>query len=98
MSDKQKHEKRLAVLLYPEVQRRIAELAKTYTLNQSEVIEVMLDVLATQPNIEELMTAKREAKVSTRTSKTALLKSLSKLSAEQLEELAKMLPTKESTS
>lgn len=92
MSDNKSHEKRLAVLLYPTVQRRIAELAKTYTLNQSEVIEVMLDILGAKPidQVEALMKAKREAKVATRTSKTALLKSLSKLSADKLAELTKL--------
>lgn len=94
MSDENKPEKRLAILLYPHVQRRVAELAKTYTLSQSDVVEVMIGVLNAQPNIEELMKIKREAKVSGRSSKTAILKSLSKLSAEQLEELSRMIEKK----
>jgi urate oxidase len=96
MSEKTKHDKRLAVLMYPAVQRRIAELARIHTLNQSEVIEVMLDVLnsLTAEHVEALMRAKRESKIATRTSKTALLKSLAKLTAAQLEELAKLAETK----
>lgn len=97
MSKDKQHEKRLAVLLYPNIQRQIAELAKTHTLNQSEVIEVMLDIALAQNDLAERMKAKREAKAGARGSKTAILKSLSKLSAEQLEELAKMLPSKETT-
>lgn len=88
------HEKRLAILLYPNVQRRIAELAKEHTLSQSDVVEVMLDNLLATPTHVEQLKAKREAKVSGRSSKTAILKSLSKLTADQLEELAKMVPAK----
>lgn len=91
MSEDKKHDKRLAVLLYPQVQRKVAEVARAHTLNQSEVIEVAIDNLLLQPNLGQLMQAKRESKVAGRTSKTAILKSLSKLNAEQLEELAKMV-------
>lgn len=94
MSEDTKPEKRLAILLYPQVQRRVAELAKTHTLSQSDVVEVMVDLLNAQPNLEELMQAKRESKVAGRSSKTAILKSLSKLSAEQLEELSRMVEKK----
>lgn len=95
MSEENKPEKRLAILLYPQVQRRVAELAKTYTLSQSDVVEVMIEVLTAQPNLEALMQAKRESKVAGRSSKTAILKSLSKLSAEQLEELSRMVEKKD---
>lgn len=84
------HEKRLAILLYPNVQRRIAELAKEHTLSQSDVVEVMLDNLLANPGYAALLKIKRDAKVAGRSSKTALLKTLSKLSADKLEELAKL--------
>lgn len=96
MSENKKHEKRQAVLLYPSVQRQIAELARAHTLNQSEVIEVAISVLGSTPadEVERVMKAKREAKLAARTSKTALLKSLSKLSADKLAEISKLIESK----
>lgn len=83
--------KRQPVMLDANIQGQIAEYAKAYKLSQSEVIEVALNLLGNSGKVDELLTAKREAKVSGRTSKTAILKSLSKLTAEQLEELAGMV-------
>ena len=87
----QAHDKRLAILLHPPVQRQVAALAKEHKLSQSEVVEVMIDAIKTVPDINERFTQKREAKVSGRTGKTAILKKLSKLSADELEALAAQL-------
>jgi hypothetical protein len=84
--------KRQPVMLDADIQGRIAEYAKAYKLSQSDVIEVMEEMFSGSGRVDELLNAKREAKVSGRTSKTAILKNLSKLSAEQLEALTKMLP------
>jgi len=85
------HEKRLAILLHPPVQQRVAVIAREHKLSQSEVIEVLVDLANTTPNIAELFATKRESKVNGRTGKTALLKKLSKLSAEDLAALAMQL-------
>jgi hypothetical protein len=83
--------KRTAIVLDETIQARVAKLAKEHKINQGQVIEVMLDMLADQPEFIVNLKEKREEKVSGRTSKTSLLKKLSKLSAEELEALAKNL-------
>ncbi len=85
------HEKRLAILLHPPVQQRVAVIAREHKLSQSEIIEVLVDLLEATPNAAELFAKKRESKVSGRTGKTALLKKLSKLSAEELAALTAQL-------
>ena len=85
------HEKRLAILLHPPVQRKVAGFAKEHKLPQSEVVEVLLELAEQTPDIAERFAKKREIKVSGRTGKTALLKKLSKLSAEDLAALAAQL-------
>lgn len=85
------HEKRLAILLHPPIQQRVATIAREHKLSQSEVVEVLVDLLDATPNAAELFAKKRESKVSGRTGKTALLKKLSKLSAEELAALAAQL-------
>lgn len=84
----QDHDKRLAILLHPPVQKRVAAFAKDHKLSQSEVIEVFLELAESTPDLAERFTKKRDAKVSGRSGKTALLKKLSKLSAEELAALA----------
>lgn len=81
--------KRTAIVLDASIQDRVAKLAKEHKINQGQVIDVMLDLLADKPEFLEALKNKREEKVGGRTSKTALLKKLSKLSQDELEELAK---------
>lgn len=83
--------KRTAIVLEPEIQDKVASLAKNFKLSQGVVIDTMLELLAGKPEFEAALKAKREDKVGSRTGKTAILKRLSKLSAEELEELAKSL-------
>lgn len=83
--------KRTAIVLSTQIQDRVAKLAKEHKINQGQVIEVMLDLLTDKPEFVEAMKTKRTEKVGGRTSKTSLLKKLSKLSAEELENLAKNL-------
>lgn len=83
--------KRTAIVLDVTIQDRVAKLAKEHKINQGQVIEVMLDMLGDNPEFIQAMKDKREAKVGGRTSKTSILKKLSKLSAEELEELTKSL-------
>lgn len=83
--------KRTAIVLDPSIQDRVADLAKDHKLNQGQVIEVMLDMLTGTPEFIAALKAKREEKVNSRTGKTAILKKLSKLSAEELEALAAQL-------
>lgn len=87
----QEHDKRLAILLHPPVQRRVATYAKDNKLSQSEVVEVLLELADQTPDLAERFTKKREAKVSGRSGKTAILKKLSRLSAEELAALASQL-------
>ena len=87
-------EKRIPVMLNPRIQRQIAEYADAFVLSQADVIEVMAEQFGQCGKVDELLNAKREAKVAGRTSKTAILKSLAKLSAEQLEELQRMAEKK----
>jgi hypothetical protein len=87
--------KRTAIVLDPAIQDRVADLAKNHKLNQGQVIEVMLDMLTDKPDFIEALKSKREQKVSSRTGKTAILKKLSKLSADQLEALAAQLKDEE---
>ena len=83
--------KRTAIVLDASIQDRVAKLAKEHKINQGQVIDVMLDLLGDKPEFIEALKNKREEKVGGRTSKTAILKKLSKLSADELEELTKAL-------
>lgn len=83
--------KRTAIVLEADIQEKVATLAKTHKLSQGQVIQTMLDMLVPNPEFEVNLKAKREEKVSGRTGKTAILKRLSKLSAEELEALANSL-------
>lgn len=83
--------KRTAIVLEADIQEKVATIAKTHKLSQGVVIQTMIDMVGNTPEFEAALKAKREDKVSNRTGKTAILKKLSKLSAEELEELAKSL-------
>jgi len=83
--------KRTAIVLEADIQEKVATIAKTYKLSQGIVIQTMIDMVGNTPEFDTALKAKREDKVSNRTGKTAILKKLSKLSAEELEELAKSL-------
>lgn len=83
--------KRTAIVLDTKIQDRVATLAKEHKINQGQVIDVMLDLLGDKPEFVEALKAKRDEKIGGRTSKTSLLKKLSKLSAEELEALAKTI-------
>lgn len=83
--------KRTAIVLEADIQEKVATIAKTHKLSQGIVIQTMIDMVGNTPEFEAALKAKREDKVSNRTGKTAILKKLSKLSAEELEELAKSL-------
>lgn len=83
--------KRTAIVLEADIQEKVATIAKTYKLSQGIVIQTMMDMVGNTPEFETALKSKREDKVSNRTGKTAILKKLSKLSAEELEELAKSL-------
>lgn len=80
--------KRTAIVLEAEIQDKVATLAKTYKLSQGIVIQTMMDMLGDKPEFDAALKAKRIDKVSNRTGKTAILKKLAKLSAEELEALA----------
>jgi hypothetical protein len=83
--------KRTAIVLEADIQEKVATIAKTYKLSQGIVIQTMMDMVGNTSEFDTALKAKREDKVSNRTGKTAILKKLSKLSAEELEELAKSL-------
>jgi hypothetical protein len=83
--------KRAAIVLEQDIQEKVATIAKTYKLSQGQVIQTMIDMVGTTPEFDAALKAKRTEKVSNRTGKTAILKRLSKLSAEELEALAKSL-------
>jgi hypothetical protein len=83
--------KRAAIVLELDIQEKVATIAKTYKLSQGQVIQTMIDMVGTTPEFDAALKAKRTEKVSNRTGKTAILKRLSKLSAEELEALAKSL-------
>ena len=79
--------KRTAIVLEPEIQDQVAVLARTHKLPQGLVIQTMIDMVRDKPEFIAALQAKRVEKVSNRTGKTALLKRLAKLSAEELEAL-----------
>lgn len=83
--------KRTAIVLEADIQERVAVIAKEHKLTQGQVILTMLEMLTDKPEFIQALKAKREQKVNSRTGKTALLKKLSKLSAEELEALTKAL-------
>jgi hypothetical protein len=83
--------KRTAIVLEADIQEKVATIAKTYKLSQGIVIQTMIDMVGDTPEFDTALKAKREDKVSNRTGKTAILKKLAKLSAEELEELTKSL-------
>lgn len=91
MTETNKAVKRTAIVLDPAIQDRVAALSKEHKLNQGLVIEVMLDMLQDKPEFVQALKEKRESKVNSRTGKTAILKRLSKLTAEELEALAAKL-------
>lgn len=80
--------KRTAIVLEADIQDKVATIAKNYKLSQGQVIQTMIDMVGTTPEFDAALKAKRIDKVSNRTGKTAILKKLAKLSAEELEALA----------
>lgn len=90
--------KRFAILVYPEVQQELAKLAKQYKVSQSIVAKTLLDLVDRQ-KLDEVLKVKYVAKIEGRSSKTAILKRLAALNAEQLADLlAKSEQHKEVTS
>jgi hypothetical protein len=83
--------KRTAIVLEADIQEKVAVIARHHKLSQGVVIQTMIDMVGDTPEFLERLKAKREDKVSNRTGKTAILKKLSKLSADELEALAAML-------
>lgn len=84
-------QKRTAIVLDASIQEKVAVIARAHKLNQGVVIETMIDMVSDTPEFIAALQAKREDKVSNRTGKTAILKKLSKLSADELEALAAMI-------
>lgn len=80
--------KRTAIVLDIDVREKLAKVARAYKLNQGVVIDTMLDMLNGKPEFDAALKDRRAEKVENRTGKTAILKKLSKLSAEELEALA----------
>ena len=58
------------------------------------MIDAALDMVGDTPEFDAALKARRTEKVESRTGKTALLKKLSKLSADELEALTANLPVK----
>jgi len=85
---------RYAILTDKDTQARVATLSKDHKLNQGIVVSVMLDMLEGRQEFIDALAKRREERVSSRSGKTALLKKLSQLSAEELAELAKQLEKK----
>ena len=77
---------RFSIIVDKTVQEKVAAVAKEHKISQSEVIMTLYenaDLEALKPKFD----AKRETKVSTRGSKSALLARIGKLTPEQLEKL-----------
>lgn len=87
--------KRNAIVLDGAIQERVARLARDAKLTQGVVINAMMDLLEGTPQFEDKLKELRESKLGSRTGKTAILKKLSKLSAEELEKLAASLEGEE---
>lgn len=83
--------KRNAIVLEGHIQEKVAKVAREHKLSQGQVVLTMLEMLEGKPEFEEALKAKRDTKVNSRTGKTAILKKLSKLTAEELEQLAASL-------
>ena len=83
--------KRAAIVLEAEIQERVAKMARLYKLSQGQIILTLLELCEGTERFEKAIQDRREAKTSSRVGKTAMLKQLSKLSAEQLDELMKSL-------
>jgi len=86
--------KRTAIVLDADIHERVAKVARTYKLSQGIVIDAALDMVGDTPEFDAALKARRTEKVESRTGKTALLKKLSKLSADELEALTANLPVK----
>jgi hypothetical protein len=79
-------EKRYSIIVGKEVQERLASIAKEYKISQTDVVLTLVentDLEAMAPKFK----AKREDKVKSRGSKSAVLERLKGLSPEQLEKL-----------
>jgi hypothetical protein len=83
--------KRTAIVLDADIHEKVATIARDHKLPQGVVIQTMIDMVGDKPEFVARLKEKRDDKVSSRTGKTAILKKLSKLSAEELEALAAML-------
>lgn len=84
-------QKRNAIVLDADIQEKVATIARDHKLSQGIVIQTMIDMVGDTPEFTAALKTKRENKVNNRTGKTAILKKLSRLSAEELEVLAAML-------
>lgn len=87
--------KRTAIVLEADIQEKVAKVARLHKLSQGVVIDTMLDMVGETPEFVQALQARRTEKVQNRTGKTALLKRLSKLSAEELETLTANLAVPE---
>lgn len=87
--------KRNAIVLDGAIQERVAKIAREAKLTQGVVILAMMDLLEGTPEFDAKLKELRDTKVGGRTGKTALLKKLAKLSAEDLERLAASLESEE---
>lgn len=83
--------KRAAIVLEADIQDRVAKLARYHKLSQGHIILTMLELCEGKPEFEQAVQARREAKVSNKVGKTAMLKELAKLSADDLDALMKAL-------
>ncbi len=81
---------RYTVVIDEQLQRKLADIAKTYKISQGAVIEVLVEQ-ADVTALHDAMSAKREEKVAGRQSRTAkhkdLIEMLGKMTPEQIEQL-----------
>jgi hypothetical protein len=74
--------KRYTVILDKAAQGRLSTIAKQFKISQGQVLEVLIDKADLKALTPEL-NARREAKTSTRTTKSALIEKLATLTPEQ---------------
>lgn len=83
--------KRAAIVLETDIQERVAKLARQNKLSQGQIILTMLELCEGTPKFEEAIKNRQDAKNMNKRGKTAMLKELSKFSAEDLSALVEAL-------
>lgn len=81
---------RYSIIVSPDRQERLADVAKQFHLSQGDVIEVLIDHMNEQ-TLQQALVAKRDSKVERRGRKKDIDKAIERMTAEERQALLEKL-------